>query len=62
VPGRAGWAAIRTLDRVGGKAGLILVDRSGRAAAVFNTPRMARGIATEDGGLYAGVEKRMRRP
>jgi beta-aspartyl-peptidase (threonine type) len=62
TPGRAGRAAIRTLDRVGGKAGLILVDQSGRAAAVFNTPRMARGVATEEGGLYAGVDKRMRRP
>ena len=61
-PGRAGQAAIRTLARVSGKAGLILVDRRGRAAAVFNTPRMARGIATDDRGLLVGVDRRLTRP
>lgn len=61
-PGRAGRAAINTLDRVRGKAGLILVDRSGRAAAVYNTPRMARGVATEAKGMLVGVDKSMRRP
>ncbi len=61
-PGRAGQAAIRTLARVSGKAGLILVDRRGRAAAVFNTPRMARGVATEERGLLVGVDPRLTRP
>ena len=61
-PGRAGQAAIRTLGRVRGKAGLILVDRHGGAAAVFNTPRMARGIATEDRGLLVGVDRGLTRP
>ncbi len=61
-PGRAGQAAIRTLGRVRGKAGLILVDRRGRVAAVFNTPRMARGVATEDRGLLVGVYRRLTRP
>lgn len=51
----AGAAALRTLDRVRGKGGLILVDAAGRAAAVFNTPRMARGIVDAD-GLRVGVE------
>ena len=61
-PGRAGQASIRSLDRVKGKAGLILVDRRGRAAAVFNTPRMARGVATEGRGLLVGVDRGMTRP
>jgi len=61
-PGRAGRAAIGTLRRVDGKAGLILVDRRGRAAASYNTPRMARGLATEGGGLLVGVDKGLRRP
>lgn len=61
-PGRAGRSAIDTLKRVRGKAGLILVDRRGRAAAVFNTPRMARGVATEQKGLLVGVDKGLRRP
>ena len=61
-PGRAGQASIRSLDRVKGKAGLILVDRRGRAAAVFNTPRMARGLATEGRGLLVGVDRGMTRP
>jgi beta-aspartyl-peptidase (threonine type) len=43
----AGRAALSALRRVGGHAGAILVDRAGRAAAVFDTPRMARGLATE---------------
>ena len=61
-PGRAGRAALDTLKRVRGKAGLILVDRRGKAAAVFNTLRMARGVATEKKGLLVGVDKDLRRP
>ena len=33
--------AVAALDRVSGKAGLILVDRSGATAGVHNTPSMA---------------------
>ncbi len=61
-PGSAGRRAIGRLERVEGRGGLILVDRQGRAAAVFNTPRMARGVATERAGLKVGVGARMRRP
>ena len=61
-PGRAGRSALGLLRRVSGAAGLILVDRRGRPAAVFNTPRMARGLATEADGLKVGVERAMRRP
>jgi beta-aspartyl-peptidase (threonine type) len=61
-PGRAGRGAIDTLRRIDGKAGLIVVDRRGRAAASYNTPRMARGLATADGGLLVGVDKGLRRP
>jgi len=45
----AGRFAIREMARVHGNGGLILLDRSGRAAAVFSSPRMARGIATARG-------------
>lgn len=62
TPGRAGRAALDTLRRIEGRAGLILVDGRGRAAAVFNTPRMARGIATESKGLLVGVDEALRRP
>ena len=62
TPGDAGNAAIRTLGRVRGKAGLILVDRGGNAAATYNTPRMARGTATSTQGLRVGVDEAMKRP
>ena len=61
-PGRAGRSALDTLKRVRGKAGLILVDGKGHVAAVFNTPRMARGIATPERGLLVGVDSNLRRP
>ncbi len=41
--------ALRALTRVSGFGGVILVDRGGRAAAAFNTPRMARGLADSRG-------------
>jgi len=44
-PGRAAGLSVRRLRRVDGRGGLILVDRRGRVAAAFNTPRMARGLA-----------------
>ena len=50
TPARAGRSALAAVRRVNGMAGLIMVDRHGRAGAVFNTPRMARGLATERGG------------
>lgn len=62
APAAAGRWALATLRRVRGKAGLILLDRKGRAAAVFDTPRMARGIATEDGPLRVGVDPGALRP
>jgi beta-aspartyl-peptidase (threonine type) len=52
----AARAAIAQLRRIGGRGGLILIDRSGRVATAFNTPRMARGVATERGGLRVAVE------
>lgn len=48
-PASAGVLAIGSLARVRGHAGVILVGVDGRAAAAFNTPRMARGVATERG-------------
>jgi len=61
APEAAGRAALASLRRVNGTGGLILVDRRGRAAAVFNTPRMARGVATE-GGVRIRVGKGNSRP
>lgn len=46
-PDEAGAESLRSLERVSGRGGLILVDRRGRVAAVFNTPRMARGWIRE---------------
>ena len=54
--GAAGLTALADLDRVDGRGGVIVVDRAGRAAAAFNTPRMARGLATPEGGLRVGVD------
>ena len=45
APDAAAAAALAALRRVKGFGGLVIVDRRGRAAARFNTPRMARGIA-----------------
>jgi beta-aspartyl-peptidase (threonine type) len=56
APADAGARALETLTRVRGRGGLILVDRLGRAAAVFNTPRMARGWATEKEGPQVEVD------
>ena len=61
--GRAPAAATRTglreLSRLAGFGGVILVDRFGRVAAAFNTPRMARGLA-DARGLGVLVERRER--
>jgi beta-aspartyl-peptidase (threonine type) len=54
----AASAALADLDRVGGRAGMILLDAHGGATAVYNTPRMARGLATAE-GLSVGVDHRL---
>jgi len=59
-PHAAGGAALRALLRIGGWGGLVLVDRRGRVAARFNTPRMARGFADESRSV-ALVERAGRR-
>ncbi len=56
APRRAADLALDDLARIGGHGGLILVDARGRAAARFNTPRMARGVAAERSGLVVGIE------
>ncbi len=56
APHLAGRRALAALQRVRGHAGLILVDRSGRAAAVYNTPRMARGLVTH-GRMVVRVDR-----
>jgi beta-aspartyl-peptidase (threonine type) len=55
-PSAAGLAALEALDRVGGKAGIVLIDRSGRVALPFSTPRMARGWAIEPDSLSVHVD------
>lgn len=49
TPEGAGRTAVASLARIRGYGGVILVDRRGRAAAAFNTPRMARGFADARG-------------
>jgi beta-aspartyl-peptidase (threonine type) len=58
-PGAASAAALRELSRLSGFGGMIVVDKSGRAGASFNTPRMARGLA-DSRGLAVMVERRER--
>jgi beta-aspartyl-peptidase (threonine type) len=60
-PDVASRVALRELERLSGFGGIILVDRSGRAGATFNTPRMARGLA-DSRGLAVLVERRERWP
>ncbi len=55
-PSSAANGALRTLERVGGHAGFVLVDHQGNTTAAFNTPRMARGLASEADGLWVGVD------
>jgi beta-aspartyl-peptidase (threonine type) len=54
--------AIVALRRVDGQGGVLLLDRAGGVAAAFNTPRMARGLASDAAGLAVGVDRgRLRR-
>ena len=55
-PEQAGARSLKALERVSGKGGLILVDRGGRIAAAFNTPRMARGWLREGQEPYVAVD------
>lgn len=57
LPDEAATRALQRLVRVGGRGGLILIDRNARAAAAFNTPRMARGLATDRSAPWTGVER-----
>jgi len=57
APGAAGRIAVGELARVRGHGGLVLVDRRGRVASAFNTPRMARGMADAE-GLVVRIERR----
>jgi len=56
----AASAALQDLSRVDGRGGMILVDHQGQPAAVFNTPRMARGLACTRLGLRVGVDAAMK--
>jgi beta-aspartyl-peptidase (threonine type) len=57
----ASRAALRELTHLSGFGGLIVVDRDGRAAASFNTPRMARGLADARGvGVFVLRRERWR--
>ncbi len=50
-------AAVRyLLDRVDGRAGLIIVDAQGRMGCAFSTPRMARGWVRA-GEIYVAVDR-----
>ncbi len=62
APIAASAIAVRALERVHGRGGVIVVDRLGRAGVAFNTPRMARGVATERDGPRVSVLREERRP
>lgn len=51
----AATSVLAELERIGGHGGIILLDAAGGAVARFNTPRMARGLATLHGGMVVGV-------
>jgi len=56
LPQAAAEACVRLLaDRVGGRGGLILLDRNGRPGFAFNTPRMAYGYLAADGSVVVSV-------
>lgn len=55
-PDLAAARALEGLNRVKAKGGLILVDCSGRIELAFTTPRMARGLATEELGVRVAVD------
>lgn len=56
APETAAQAAIAYLfQRLGGHGGIILLGPDGRFGIAHNTPRMAWGLATED-GLHTGTE------
>jgi len=55
----AASAALKDLERVGGRGGMILVDHDGQPTAAFNTPRMARGLACTAQGLRVGIDATM---
>ena len=55
-PQAAAEACVRLLaDRVGGRGGLVLLDRNGRPGFAFNTPRMAYGYLAADGSVVVSV-------
>jgi len=55
-PQAAAEACVRLLaDRVGGRGGLILLDRNGRTGFAFNTPHMAYGYLAADGSVVVSV-------
>lgn len=51
----AATGAVGELARVDGRGGLIVVDRRGGGGFAYNTPRMARGLASRAAGLRVGV-------
>ena len=59
-PDLASRAALKELARLAGFGGIIVVDRTGRLASAFNTPRMARGLA-DSRGVNVLVNRRERR-
>jgi beta-aspartyl-peptidase (threonine type) len=56
APQRAADACVRLLgERAHGRGGLVLLDRDGRPAAAFNTPRMAYGYVAAGGSFVISV-------
>jgi len=50
---------ITQLEKVGGRGGLIILDRNGNPGHAYNTPRMARGWLDSDGEIRVAVDERL---
>jgi len=53
----AAGRVLRKIERLGGRGGAIVVDRSGAVACVCNTEWMARGVVTHDTKARVGLFK-----
>jgi beta-aspartyl-peptidase (threonine type) len=54
---KAGKKVIEKQDELGGKGGLIALDKDGNVAMPFNTAGMYRGYVTESGKITIGIYK-----
>jgi beta-aspartyl-peptidase (threonine type) len=56
---RAAQFGISQLEKVGGRGGLIVLNRQGNPGHAYNTPRMARGWLDTNGEIRVAVDERV---